>query len=570
MHSKNLIKIKGIWYYRAFIPSELHERIGTKEIRKTLKTDHLQKAIMLRNRLHESYKMAIRQVEAMPKDLSTKDLRNIVSTYLKNAFEDHKHTIFQHSYDSIEQKNEGISELKDMLSILDTVKQLGVTPERSKELYLEMHAERLGINLNELSEASRESLEGILVRCMYEANKHFTALLEGTPVSDKIEDNYLKNLFEEGDPLLQNGDVIIERQATNKPSYNEDNVVISELAKSFYTSKKNTISPIADRTLNSYMANIETFIFIMGDISLDLITKRKCSELKQLAANLPKNRKARFKDKTHKQLQAMTYEKVAPTTVNNLIRELNVVFGWAVKNGYMSENPMSGLVDKPSKKKKNEHRSKNHPYSPEDIKRLFESPLYTGCQSQRFRYKAGDLIIKDELYWLPLVSIHSGLRLEEVCQLEAGDIYQKDNIWVFDINENGSEKSLKTINSERIVPIHPYLIELGLIEHLKVDKKKTTDKVWNIVKGSHGKYGDKPSKQFGKYKKNLGFSGIHTFHSFRSTFIDAMKQAGVRREIVKDIVGHEGGDLTFDGYANEFDIKILFEEIKKVNYGIKI
>ncbi len=66
-------------------------------------------------------------------------------------------------------------------------------------------------------------------------------------------------------------------------------------------------------------------------------------------------------------------------------------------------------------------------------------------------------------FWLPLLGLLAGYRLKEACQLHLTDIKQIDGVWRLDLNERTADKSLKNEQSERIVSLHPKLIERGLI-----------------------------------------------------------------------------------------------------------
>ena len=51
------------------------------------------------------------------------------------------------------------------------------------------------------------------------------------------------------------------------------------------------------------------------------------------------------------------------------------------------------------------------------------------------------------------------------------DIRQEGDVWVFDINDK-EEKRLKNMSSERLVPIHPQLIKLGLLDYVGNPERK--------------------------------------------------------------------------------------------------
>ena len=78
---------------------------------------------------------------------------------------------------------------------------------------------------------------------------------------------------------------------------------------------------------------------------------------------------------------------------------------------------------------------------------------------------AGSLIIRDDKYWLPLLGLYHGNRLEEFAQLHRSDVRCEDGIWYMDINDD-DQKQLKNDQSKRRVPVHPFVQELGFLEYV--------------------------------------------------------------------------------------------------------
>ena len=82
--------------------------------------------------------------------------------------------------------------------------------------------------------------------------------------------------------------------------------------------------------------------------------------------------------------------------------------------------------------------------------------------------------MQGSLYWTYLILLLTGMRPGEVGSLRLNDIGEVDGIAYFDLRPFDARKgrvmlsemrSHKTKNASRIVPIHPLLVELGLLEH---------------------------------------------------------------------------------------------------------
>jgi len=78
-----------------------------------------------------------------------------------------------------------------------------------------------------------------------------------------------------------------------------------------------------------------------------------------------------------------------------------------------------------------------------------------------------DQMEKPYQFWMPLIGLYTGMRIEEICQLYVSDLKKIDGIWCFDINQNKPDKSVKT-SERRIVPLHPFLAEeLNFVGYVK-------------------------------------------------------------------------------------------------------
>ena len=113
------------------------------------------------------------------------------------------------------------------------------------------------------------------------------------------------------------------------------------------------------------------------------------------------------------------------------------------------------------------------PFKPKELERLFAGPEYGTF--------AADLLLHD-CYWLPLIGLYTGARINELCQLNPQcDIRQEHGVWVFDITETSEsddrvKKSVKNKPSRRLVPIHSRLLDLGLLDYAE-RRKQAGDKL---------------------------------------------------------------------------------------------
>lgn len=104
-------------------------------------------------------------------------------------------------------------------------------------------------------------------------------------------------------------------------------------------------------------------------------------------------------------------------------------------------------------------------------------------------------------------------------------------------------RRLKTKQSERFIPVHPRLIELGFLDFVAVQAKTRGTDAWLFPLAAPGTKGTAAySKWFGRY---IGAHGVtdtaKVFHSFRQSFIDGV--ANVGDEIKHALLGWSGGGI---------------------------
>ena len=233
---------------------------------------------------------------------------------------------------------------------------------------------------------------------------------------------------------------------------------------------------------------------------------------------------------------------LAPTTIRLHFGVVGAMFTWAKNEGKATiDNPLKGLRPK-------EQAEGREAFTPEDLKALFHSPLYTGHWRADRRERPGSVLVKDHKYWLPLVALHSGLRVEEAAKLTVRDVREVEGVWSFCVRDT------KTAAGNREVPVHPRLVQLGLLNHRDEVEKAGKLQLWpELSKGSEGRYSQGFVQWWSGFRKliGLGRDGL-VFHSFRHTFISAMEVAGVPETLAGRIAGHATGKtVTFKTYGGK-------------------
>ncbi len=192
-----------------------------------------------------------------------------------------------------------------------------------------------------------------------------------------------------------------------------------------------------------------------------------------------------------------------------------------------------------------------------EVRKLFSLPKFSG--SQRSNGKAeGPFLNQDWAYWGYIILYLAGLRPGEIAQLEIEDIRSFEGILYFDLRPFDPEKgrialkhmkTLKSENASRLVPIHPIMVELGLIERAKTlkalgHKRLFPDFKWRTLADGKVKHGDALARDWQKRKADVttranvsAYSGRHSMASL----LDKLKIPNRDRE---RILGHSHPGVT--------------------------
>ena len=234
---------------------------------------------------------------------------------------------------------------------------------------------------------------------------------------------------------------------------------------------------------------------------------------------------------------------------------------WCRNHGYANQNPFTGLK-LPKKVRPRDERDR---FSEDEIKKIFAKENYipdTKILSGRY-----------ELYWIPLISVFSGMRLGEICPLYLDNIIEIKKRWCINIleEENRSDKPLKNLSSRILVPIHDVLIDLGFLEFVELLKKKDSDRerIFQELPFVAGHYNKNVGRFFNqRYLVKLGIkTQKKTFHSLRHTVSDHLKQKGVEPHFINELLGHSQGNIDLDRYGKGYNPDLIYKKcVKKIIY----
>jgi len=251
-----------------------------------------------------------------------------------------------------------------------------------------------------------------------------------------------------------------------------------------------------------------------------------------------------------------------PQNINMHLASLIKLLNYAVRLDLIKTNEASGLTVKaPSSEKA--RRSFDLPA----LKSIFSSPVYTAGHQP----KGGG---GDASYWIPLLALFTGARLEELCQLHPDDVMQVPyhdkgidaSAWVIRITDEGEGQGLKNAGSRRRVPFHPELERLGFVEYAQQAKAEGRKRIFHkLIPSIDGKEGGNFSKWFGRYLRDACKVADKrmVFHSFRHLFKEALREVEIPKEINDALTGHESGDVGDKYGGDAYPLRPLVNAIKR-------
>ncbi|MCG7364205.1 site-specific integrase [Roseomonas sp. ACRSG] len=306
-------------------------------------------------------------------------------------------------------------------------------------------------------------------------------------------------------------------------------------------------------------STLRRFMEVCGDRPVDRYGRGDMTRFMDTLRRLPTNygKSPKDKDRTLADIIAEAdtegAERIAERTVKRHLSALTVFFRYAVDRGHLTNSQRVELAGghrfKASRKSAKAQRDA---WTSEELTALFASPAWTGCLSAHFRSKPGPNIIRDSKYWLPLLALFHGARLEELADLYGRDVRQVEGIWTLHITETldkpeGGRRRLKTSHAERLIPLHPELQRLGFVTYVQETAPGGDDPVFPDLEpqGKDRRRGPRVTRWFQHYRKQVGLyrEGV-AHHSFRHTAITRLTEAITDYQQVRHrdyLMGHSAG-----------------------------
>jgi len=523
----------GIFYFRVVTPLFLRDHFPNiqKEIRRSLHTASIKRAKQLATRLYltvtNEFLTALENLSTIEDALKYIPAVLTIKSQLPHPLADE----LRNTYQEIISANKELVELRYLEDIADQERKI----------------------LRSIGDA-------IDIICQM----HFV-----NDIDEKVAPTVINNIVEKTNKLINR----LKREASQTPYHKgpnaseapqilpvEQDELFSEVCNKFIEERV-TGNNWETKTRGAYEATFEIFKQIVGDIPVSTIRAKECREFKSKVQLIPKNhsKMAAYRNKTIQQLiqkQVPVGKRISTESANKHIGRMSSLLNWCAQQDYADKNPIAGMQIRTNKAKIDTRQ----PFDIDDLNTLFDDPIYVDGKHKQSYY-----------FWLPLVALYTGARIQEICQLEVADIHEVDGILVFDINSDSASKKLKNTNSKRIIPAHDDLTALGLnqlLDRRQRQKQKYLFPELHQNTDQRDGQSQPASKWFARYKSKHGFKrdGVKAFHSFRHTFVNELKHNNTPEHITAALAGHIHESITYGTYGGKNAVELLNKHLQKIEY----
>lgn len=325
-----------------------------------------------------------------------------------------------------------------------------------------------------------------------------------------------------------------------------------------------------------YKTVAELLPAILGDIPVSRVDHDAMRTYVAKLKKLPKRNKKPYNHMSLAKILAYKVpddDRVSGTTIQNYMTNTGTFFNWCEDQGYEVVPNVTRRKFKIATTK----RAATEPFNPDDLHTIFHCQQYlTDSWSKPYQF------------WMPILGLATGARIEELAQLNLDDVRIHEGVWYIMVTDEGEGQDAKTESSVRPIPLWPFVTEgLKFPQYAERLREKGETRLFPdlppvTLKKPNGtkqiKYGKKASDWFSARKKAWGLKPQNpkrrkVFHSFRSTLASICKHMGFDDRMAEEFHGHASGgfSMTYDYYAERHAAKKLFENIAiKLEFPVEL
>ncbi len=335
-----------------------------------------------------------------------------------------------------------------------------------------------------------------------------------------------------------------------------------------------------ERTIGETIETYKDVIELLGNKPIGEYTKIDGRDFRNSLLKIPKNRKRvkKYRDKTLKEIMELDIppsDKMSFDNQTKLISRMTSCWNFFVDEypEYVSENVFKSQSIRVNPVKRKDRRGE---FTEDDLHLIFNPKTYLPAI---FDNPTGrENTIQYPHYFVPILGVLTGCRLEELCMMRTEHIKKVNCVWVYCIREEGEygeeKTTVKNPYSERDIPLHPVLVEtLGFVRYVKHIKKLGHERVFHELTQVAGRYSHNFGRFFNeKYLKKIGLKNGGrklSFHSFRHSVETICTNKNVNPRYIDFLQGHSQKGMGGNVYMKGVKPDVLLKEcVEKIDWGI--
>jgi hypothetical protein len=199
---------------------------------------------------------------------------------------------------------------------------------------------------------------------------------------------------------------------------------------------------LSTKTSDSYRAAIESFIEIVGNKPLLELTIHDQNRFEDIVFRLPTNRNKMsvtcgLTIDQILELDTTNLKLLSLQTAKNYAQRTNNFLSWAFRRE--GSKPPFELLDQVKSTKKRKAADKRRAFTPEELRIVF-NPATLGKSVQASPY----------MFWLPLIAVHTGMRINEIAQLDLADFVTNSGISCFSVTDEPDKEEEPELFAKRL------------------------------------------------------------------------------------------------------------------------
>ena len=325
-------------------------------------------------------------------------------------------------------------------------------------------------------------------------------------------------------------------------------------------------------------ALVATVVEMIGsDTRVDAISFDAVQHFRLKLDRLPANRNKLFPGKTIDQAIALatkSSKRLSYLAQCDYASQLRLILDLALKKQLITHNFAHDL--RPLKVDTVSDGDRRPSFSTDQIQQLFSCDYYAKCSTLPVPYR-GDTN-GGWRFWLPLMMLFGGMRPNEVCQLRLSDFKTtKAGVHYINVTNEESdedaahltEKSVKTRNSVRKVPVHPVLIKIGLLAYVQ-DRREAGDVQLfpTLMPKGYGNYATYPARRFNErfLLDAIELEQGQVLYSLRHSFRDTLRRIDAPNDTLRALGGWADRSETSSDYGDRTNPDFQAKWIERVSY----